>query len=98
MHQHMTHAIERELEAVAKEISHRYGAPVVIVMGDTKESDVTRVMTAFAGQGEEEAEHAAILGRARRAGNRLTAVLGRGAGLPRPLSERSPHHLVLDRH
>lgn len=50
MHQHMTHAIERELEEVAKEISHRYGAPVVIVMGDTKESDVPRVMTAFAGQ------------------------------------------------
>jgi len=52
MHQHMTHAIERELEEVAKEISHRYGAPVVIVMGDTKESDVPRVMTAFAGQEE----------------------------------------------
>ncbi|MEQ1855112.1 MAG: hypothetical protein ABL963_01515 [Longimicrobiales bacterium] len=52
MHQHMTHDIERELEAVAKEISHRYGAPVVIVMGDTKVSDVPRVMTAFAGQEE----------------------------------------------
>ena len=52
MHQHMTHAIERELEAVAKEISHRYGAPVVIVMGDTSESDVPRVMTAFADQND----------------------------------------------
>jgi hypothetical protein len=50
MHQHMTHDIERELEVVAKEISHRYGAPVVIVMGDTTESNVERVMTAFAAQ------------------------------------------------
>jgi len=50
MHQHMTHQIERELEEVAKEISHRYGASVVIVMGDTTESDVPRVMTAFADQ------------------------------------------------
>jgi predicted TIM-barrel enzyme len=52
MHQHMTHAIERELEEAAKEISHRYGAPVVIVMGDTTESDVPRVMTAFADQAD----------------------------------------------
>jgi hypothetical protein len=52
MHQHMTHAIERELEEVAKEISNRYGAPVVIVMGDTSESDVPRVMTAFADQSD----------------------------------------------
>jgi hypothetical protein len=52
MHQHMTHPLERELEEVAKEISHRYGAPVVIVMGDTTESDVPRVMTAFAAQTE----------------------------------------------
>ena len=52
MHQHMTHDIERELEAAAKEISHRYGAPVVIVMGDTTESNVERVMTAFAGQND----------------------------------------------
>ena len=50
MHQHMTDPIERELEEVAKEISHRYGAPVVIVMGDTGESNVPRVMTAFADQ------------------------------------------------
>jgi hypothetical protein len=52
MHQHMTHPLERELEEVAKEISHRYGAPVVIVMGDTTESDVPRVMTAFAGDAD----------------------------------------------
>ena len=52
MHQHMTHEIERELEAAAKEISHRYGAPVVIVMGDTSESNVPRVMTAFADQND----------------------------------------------
>jgi hypothetical protein len=52
MHQHMTHAIERELEEVAKEISHRYGAPVAIVLGDTSESDVPRVMTAFADQSD----------------------------------------------
>ena len=52
MHQHMTHQIERELEEVAKEISHRYGAPVVIVMGDTSESNVPRVMTAFADQSD----------------------------------------------
>jgi hypothetical protein len=52
MHQHMTHPLERELEEIAKEISHRYGAPVVIVMGDTSESDVPRVMTAFADQSE----------------------------------------------
>jgi hypothetical protein len=50
MHQHMTDPIERELEEVAKEISHRFGAPVVIVMGDTNESNVPRVMTAFADQ------------------------------------------------
>jgi hypothetical protein len=50
MHQHMTDPIERELEEVAKEISNRYGAPVVIVMGDTSESNVPRVMTAFADQ------------------------------------------------
>jgi hypothetical protein len=52
MHQHMTHPLERELEEVAKQISHRFGAPVVIVMGDTAESDVPRVMTAFADQSE----------------------------------------------
>ncbi len=52
MHQHMTDPIERELEEVAKEISHRYGAPVVIVMGDTSESNVPRVMTAFADQND----------------------------------------------
>lgn len=53
MHQHMTHAVERELEEEeAKRISHRYGAPVVIVMGDTHESDVPRVMTAFADQSD----------------------------------------------
>ena len=52
MHQHMTHAVERELEEEAKRISHRYGAPVVIVMGDTSESDVPRVMTAFADQSD----------------------------------------------
>ncbi len=52
MHQHMTDPIERELEEVAKEISHRYGAPVVIVMGDTSESNVPRVMTAFADQSD----------------------------------------------
>lgn len=50
MHQHMTDPIERELEEVAKEISHRYGAPVVIVMGDTSESNVPRVMPVFADQ------------------------------------------------
>jgi F420-0:gamma-glutamyl ligase-like protein len=48
----MTHDRERELEEVAQEISDRYGAPVVIVMGDTDEGNVPRVMTAFAGQDE----------------------------------------------
>ncbi len=52
MRQHMTHDRERELEEVAQEISDRYGAPVVIVMGDTDEGNVPRVMTAFAGQDE----------------------------------------------
>ena len=52
MHQHMTHDRERELEEVAREISDRYGAPVVIVMGDNDEENVPRVMTAFAGQDE----------------------------------------------
>ena len=37
MRQHMTHDRERELEEVAQEISDRYGAPVVIVMGDNDE-------------------------------------------------------------
>ncbi len=49
MRRHMTHERERELEQEAKRISERYGAPVVIVMGDTKEADVPRTMTAFAG-------------------------------------------------
>ncbi len=52
MRQHMTHERERELEEEAKKISHRYGAPVVIVMGDTEEGNVPRTMTAFAGQDE----------------------------------------------
>jgi hypothetical protein len=52
MRQHMTHDRERELEEVAQEISDRYGAPVVIVMGDNDEGNVPRVMTAFAGQDE----------------------------------------------
>ena len=52
MRQHMTHDRERELEEVAQEISDRYGAPVVIVMGDNDEGNVPRVMTAFAGQEE----------------------------------------------
>ena len=52
MRQHMTHDRERELEEVAQEISARYGAPVVIVMGDNDEGNVTRVMTAFAAQEE----------------------------------------------
>jgi len=49
MHQHMTHDRERELEEEATRISERYGAPVVIVMGDTGEQNVPRTMTAFAG-------------------------------------------------
>ena len=52
MRQHMTHDRERELEEVAQEISARYGAPVVIVLGDKDEGNVPRVMTAFAGQDE----------------------------------------------
>jgi len=52
MRQHMTHDRERELEEVAQEISDRYGAPVVIVMGDNGEENVPRVMTAFASQDE----------------------------------------------
>lgn len=52
MRQHMTHERERELEEEAKRISHRYGAPVVIVMGETEEGNVPRVMTAFASQDE----------------------------------------------
>lgn len=52
MRQHMTHDRERELEEVAQEISDRYGAPVVIVMGDNEEGNVPRVMTAFAAQDE----------------------------------------------
>lgn len=52
MRQHMTHDRERELEEVAKEVSDRYGAPVVIVMGDNDEGNVPRVMTAFASQDE----------------------------------------------
>ncbi len=52
MRQHMTHERERELEEEARRISERYGAPVVIVMGDTEESDVPRTMTAFAGSTE----------------------------------------------
>ncbi|MGD2045291.1 MAG: hypothetical protein PVF90_07420 [Gemmatimonadota bacterium] len=52
MRQHMTHDRERELEEVAREISDRYGAPVVIVMGDNDEGNVPRVMTAFADQDE----------------------------------------------
>lgn len=52
MRQHMTHDRERELEEVAREVSDRYGAPVVIVMGDNDEGNVPRVMTAFAGQDE----------------------------------------------
>jgi hypothetical protein len=52
MRQHMTHEIERELEEEARKISERYGAPVVIVMGETDESDVPRTMTAFAGPPE----------------------------------------------
>lgn len=52
MRQHMTHDRERELEEDAKKISDRYGAPVVIVMGDNDEGNVERVMTAFAGQDE----------------------------------------------
>jgi len=52
MRQHMTHERERELEEEARRISERYGAPVVIVMGDTDESDVPRTMTAFAGPPE----------------------------------------------
>ena len=50
MRQHMTHERERELEEEARKISDRYGAPVVIVMGDNDEGNVPRVMTAFAGQ------------------------------------------------
>ena len=52
MWQHMTHDRERELEEVAQELSDRYGAPVVIVMGNNDEGNVPRVMTAFAGQDE----------------------------------------------
>ena len=52
MRQHMTHDRERELEEDAQKISDRYGAPVVIVMGDNDEGNVERVMTAFAGQDE----------------------------------------------
>jgi penicillin-binding protein 1A len=52
MRQHMTHDRERELEEEAQKISDRYGAPVVIVMGDNDEGNVERVMTAFAGQDE----------------------------------------------
>ena len=37
---------------MAQEISDRYGAPVVIVMGDNEEGNVPRVMTAFAAQDE----------------------------------------------
>jgi hypothetical protein len=48
----MTHDRERELEEEAKKISDRYGAPVVIVMGDNNEGNVPRVMTAFGGQEE----------------------------------------------
>ncbi|MDH3205065.1 MAG: hypothetical protein OEO79_00555 [Gemmatimonadota bacterium] len=48
----MTHDRERELEEEARRISDRYGAPVVIVMGDNDEGNVPRVMTAFAGQGD----------------------------------------------
>lgn len=50
MRQHMTHDRERELEEEAQRISDRYGAPVVIVMGDNDEGNVPRVMTAFASQ------------------------------------------------
>jgi hypothetical protein len=46
----MTHDRERELEEEAQRISDRYGAPVVIVMGDNDEGNVPRVMTAFASQ------------------------------------------------
>ena len=52
MRQHITHDRERELEVEARRISDRYGAPVVIVMGDNAEGNVPRVMTAFAGQEE----------------------------------------------
>jgi len=52
MHQHMTHDRERELEEEAKRISERYGAPVVIVMGESDEPNVPRTMTAFAGPPE----------------------------------------------
>ena len=52
MRQHMTHDRERELEEEAKKISDRYGAPVVIVMGDNDEGNVPRVMTAFSSQDE----------------------------------------------
>ena len=52
MRQHMTHERERELEEEAKRISDRFGAPVVIVMGDTEEGNVPRVMTAFASHPE----------------------------------------------
>ena len=52
MRQHITHERERELEEEARKISDRYGAPVVIVMGDNAEGNVPRVMTAFAGQEE----------------------------------------------
>jgi len=48
----MTHDRERELEEEAKKISDRYGAPVVIVMGDNTEGNVPRVMTSFSGQDE----------------------------------------------
>jgi hypothetical protein len=48
----MTHERERELEEEARKISDRYCAPVVIVMGDNDEGNVTRVMTAFAGQND----------------------------------------------
>jgi len=52
MRKHMTHDRERELEEEARKISDRYGAPVVIVMGDNREGNVPRVMTAFAGLDE----------------------------------------------
>ena len=52
MRQHMTHELERELEEEAKRLSERYGAPVVIVMGDPSEPNIPRVMTAFAGPPE----------------------------------------------
>lgn len=52
MRHHMTHERERELEEEAKELSARYGAPIVIVMGDNGQENVPRVMTAFAAQEE----------------------------------------------